>query len=230
VLSLRRADLQANRVVYTNVSDAPEVCTVVSCGQTFESVAVVSPESLTACANGEVGEIWVSGASVARGYRNRPDETEHTFNAYRADTGEGPFLRTGDLGFMEDGELFLTGRLKDLIIIAGRNHYPTDIEATVERSHSSIRAGCCAAFSVVVDGEERLVIAAELDRRPGIGGTDHAEAIRAVTRAVAENHDLQVHAVALLKPGGIPKTSSGKIQRRACQGAFASGELRMAAG
>ena len=128
-------------------------------------IVIVHPESLTPCAPDEVGEIWVSGPSVAQGYWNRPEETERTFRAYLAETGEGPFLRTGDLGFLKDGELFVTGRLKDLIIISGRNLYPHDIELTVEQSHPALRPGCCAAFSVDVADEEHLIIVAEVERR-----------------------------------------------------------------
>jgi acyl-CoA synthetase (AMP-forming)/AMP-acid ligase II len=233
-LSLDRTALEANRVVLAD--DAAErndrnVCTVVGCGDVGDNVAIVSPETSTGCAEREVGEIWVRSASTGQGYWNRSDETLHTFNAYRADTGDGPYLRTGDLGFKADGELFVTGRLKDLIIIAGRNHYPNDIEITVEGCHPSIRSGCCAAFSIVVDEAERLVVAAELERRPAAecitGRTDVNPAIR---RAIAEVHDLQVHAVVLLKPGSLPKTSSGKIQRRACRQAFIRSELNLIGG
>ena len=107
----------------------------------------------------------MSAPSVAQGYWNRPEETELTFHAYLADTGEGPFLRTGDLGFLGDGELFVTGRLKDLIIIGGRNLYPQEIELTVQQSHPAVRPACCAAFSVEVADEERLIVAAEVEPR-----------------------------------------------------------------
>jgi acyl-CoA synthetase (AMP-forming)/AMP-acid ligase II len=225
VLSLKRSSLEDNRVDCADESNGKDVCTVMSCGRAAENVAIVSPESLIGCAEREIGEIWVSGASVALGYWKRPEETKEAFAAYRADTGEGPFFRTGDLGFQADGELFVTGRLKDLIIIAGRNHYPNDIEITVEASHPSIRSGCCAAFSVTVDEEERLVVAAEIDRRPASGAADRGEVTLSITRAIAEVHEVQVHAVALLKPGSIPKTSSGKIQRKACKTAFVRSEL-----
>jgi acyl-CoA synthetase (AMP-forming)/AMP-acid ligase II len=107
---------------------------------------IVDPSSLTECAR--VGEVWVSGEGVAQGYWNRSELTEQTFKAHLSDTGDGPFLRTGDLGFIKDGELFITGRLKDLIIIGGRNHYPQDIELIVEQCHPALRSGCTAAFSV----------------------------------------------------------------------------------
>src|ERR1700691_898297 len=143
------------------------VRTLVGCGHAVAGtrIVIVNPQSLTACASDEVGEIWVSAPSVAQGYWNRPDETELTFHAYLADTKEGPFLRTGDLGFLGDGELFVTGRLKDLIIIGGRNLYPPEIELTVQQSHPAVRPACCAAFSVEVADEERLIVAAEVEPR-----------------------------------------------------------------
>ena len=117
---------------------------------------------MSQCAPDHIGEVWIAGASVTQGYWNKVEETEHTFQAYLADTGEGPFLRTGDMGFFQDGVLFVTGRIKDLIIIRGRNYYPQDIELTVERCHPTIRVGCCAAFSIDVDGKEQLVVLAEI--------------------------------------------------------------------
>ena len=132
---------------------------------TIPGLSSLDPESLTACAPDQVGEIWVSGPSVTQGYWNRPEETERACRAHLKDTGEGPFLRTGDLGFMQDGELFVTGRLKDLIIISGRKLYPQDIELTVEQSHPALRPACCAAFSVDGTGEEQLIVAAEVEPR-----------------------------------------------------------------
>lgn len=126
-------------------------------------IAIVDPESFVCCPPDGIGEVWVCNDSVAIGYWNRPVETEQTFHAYTADTKQGPFLRTGDLGFIADGQLYITGRIKDLIIIGGRNHYPQDIEVTVQTSHPSIRAGACVAISVEVHDQECLVIAAEID-------------------------------------------------------------------
>jgi acyl-CoA synthetase (AMP-forming)/AMP-acid ligase II len=230
VLCLERTALETNRVLIAAASNSQDSCMAVSCGKPVENVTVVSADSFTGCAPDQVGEIWVSGGSVAKGYWNRPLETQQTFDAYRADNGDGPYLRTGDLGFIANGELYITGRLKDLIIIAGRNHYPSDIELTVEESHPSIRRSCCAAFSVVKDDEERLVIAVELDRRPTGGTADRAEVTRAITRAVADVHELPVDTVVVLKPGTIPKTSSGKIQRGECRMAFIRGEFNGAGG
>src|SRR5262249_37036588 len=139
-----------------------------------------------------------------------------------ADTGEGPFLRTGDLGLLHEGELFVTGRLKDLLILCGRNLYPQDLERTAERSYPDLNPGCGAAFSVEADGQERLVIAYEVipRRQPDVGTV--AEAVR---RSVAEEHEAELYAFALLKLGAMPKTSSGKIQRQACRSAFLAGTL-----
>jgi acyl-CoA synthetase (AMP-forming)/AMP-acid ligase II len=139
---------------------------LVGCGRPAmdTKVIIVDPETSRLCPPDTVGEIWVSGPGVARGYWRRPDDTERAFSARLVDTGDGPFLRTGDLGFMRAGQLYITGRIKDVIIVAGRKHYPQDIELTVEQSHAAIRKGCCAAFSVEVDDEERAVVVAEVDR------------------------------------------------------------------
>jgi acyl-CoA synthetase (AMP-forming)/AMP-acid ligase II len=228
-LTVQSAALEHNKVVTACEGDTG-TRTFVGCGKTLgdQKVVITHPETLIRCSPDEVGEIWVSGPSIALGYWNYPEETEQTFRAYLADTGEGPFLRTGDLGFLKDGELFVTGRLKDLIIIDGYNHYPQDIELTVERSHPAIRPGCCAAFSVEVAGEERLVIVAEVERRyqPKHQQSPYNdEIVRAIRRAVGEHHELRVYAVSLLKHGAIPKTSSGKIQRHACRTNFLVGSL-----
>jgi acyl-CoA synthetase (AMP-forming)/AMP-acid ligase II len=237
------ASLEKNRVVEV-AEPQQSVRTFVGCGraQFNTKIVIVNPDSLTRCAPDEVGEIWVSSPNVAQGYWNRPEETALTFQAYLADTGEGPFLRTEDLGFLKDGELFVTGRLKDLIIIGGRNLYPHDIELTVEQSHSAIRPGCCAAFSVDVADEERLIVTAEVerrfqpaDRRPQDGPArsaaevrprlDVKTVVRSIRRAVAEEHDVRVHTVVLLRPGRMPMTPSGKVQRRACRASFLDGTL-----
>jgi amino acid adenylation domain-containing protein len=224
---VRAAELAAHRVVDAT-AESEDATTLVGCGRALENqrILIVNPERLTECAAGEVGEIWVNGPGVARGYWNRPDETAETFGGRLADSGAGPFLRTGDLGFLEDGELFVTGRRKDLIIIRGLNHYPQDIELTVERSHPALRAGCGAAFSVEVAGRERLVLVQEIEHRQR---PDFTEVMGDIRQAVAEEHEAQAHAVVLIKPHTIPKTSSGKIQRHACRAAFIMGTLDVAA-
>ncbi|HEX8337892.1 MAG TPA: fatty acyl-AMP ligase, partial [Pyrinomonadaceae bacterium] len=223
VLCLDRRELQDGRVA--EVGDGcEEARPLVSCGGSppEQQVRIVDPETCVACAEGKVGEVWVGGPSVAQGYWNRPEETERTFGARLADTGEGPFLRTGDLGFLHGGELYVTGRLKDLVIIRGVNHYPQDIERTVEESHEELRPDGGAAFSVEEGGEERLVVVQEVSSRHP---SDPDEIVGAIRRAVSEEHEVSPHAVVLLRPGSIPKTSSGKIQRHACRAAFLSGGL-----
>jgi acyl-CoA synthetase (AMP-forming)/AMP-acid ligase II len=199
---------------------------LVSCGESLSDlkVAIVDPETLTSLPDDKVGEIWVAGASVAQGYWQRPQETQKTFAAYIADTGEGPFLRTGDLGFLQEGELFITGRIKDAIIIRGQNHYPQDIELTVERSHPALRPNCGAAFAVEVNGAERLVVVQEV-QRTYLRKLNVKEVVESICRAVTAEHNLQVYATVLVRTESIPKTSSGKIQRHACRNGFLNGSL-----
>ncbi|HEX5746348.1 MAG TPA: amino acid adenylation domain-containing protein [Archangium sp.] len=226
VMTLRASALARNEVVTADPAD-PDARLMVGCGQTMpeQELLIADLENTRRCPPGRVGEIWVRGPSVALGYWQRPEETQHTFHGQLSDSGEGPWLRTGDLGFLrEDGELFITGRLKDLIIIRGRNHYPQDIEMTVEQSHPALRPGCGAAFALEVEGEERLVVVQEVDPRKL---PDPPESLVGIIRQrVAELHELQLHSVVLIEPGSIPKTSSGKIQRRACRTSLVAGELR----
>ncbi len=173
---------------------------------------------------GEVGEIWVGGASVAKGYWRNTLATRETFRA-RLPGREGRFLRTGDLGFLRDGELFVTGRLKDLIVIDGRNHYPQDLELTAELSHPALRPGCTAAFAVdsAAEGEQPVLVAEVTPDRAG-----ESEKITDLIRsAVGEAHGLSVADVVLVLPGTIPKTSSGKIQRRATRTAYLGSTLSL---
>jgi amino acid adenylation domain-containing protein len=205
----------------------PGVQAVIGCGSPVldTRVVIAHPGSFTKCHSNEVGEIWVSGTTVAQGYWNRPQETKETFQAFLRDGGEGPFLRTGDLGFILDGQVFITGRLKDLIIIRGLNHYPQDIELTVQRSHEALQPNANAAFSVNVAGEERLVVVQEMKR--GYQDSSVDEIVEAIRPAVAEHHGVEVHAVVLVSKGSIPKTSSGKIQRRSCRDSFLAGKLEV---
>ena len=193
---------------------------IVGCGRARagQSIRIVHPDSGVPCADGQEGEIWVSGLSVAQGYWQREEESKATFQATVATSGEGPFLRTGDLGLLQDGDLFVTGRLKDLIIIRGRNHYPQDIEQTVEACHPSLRAGGCAAFSITDGEEERLVVVQEVEPRARM--LDVPAIADAIRQAVAHSHELSVSAVVLIKAGSLPKTSSGKVQRGLCRTQF----------
>ncbi|KAI9130692.1 fatty acyl-AMP ligase [Acaryochloris sp. CCMEE 5410] len=194
---------------------------IIGCGRMWlgDQVAIANPDTLTKCAENQVGEIWVAGDGVGKGYWNKPDVTAETFQARLADTGEGPFLRTGDLGFVQDGEVYITGRIKDLMIIWGRNQYPQLIEQTVEQCHPALRPNHGAAFSIPLNGEEHLVIVHEVERN-FFRRLPVEEVIGAIRLAIAEDHMAEVYAVLLLKPGAIPKTSSGKIQRRACRTKF----------
>jgi 8-amino-7-oxononanoate synthase/acyl carrier protein len=201
---------------------------LVGCGETLpdQKIVIANPDALTRCAPDQVGEILVNGPSVAKGYWQQSTSTQRTFRAFLKDTGEGPFLRTGDLGFMKDGELFVTGRIKDLIIFRGVNVYPQDIELTMQQAHPHLLPDCGAAFTVETGGQEKLVVVQEIHRRHR-GDVD--EVFQAVRRAIAEEHALPLEAVVLVQAGSIPKTSSGKIQRHACRGGFLDGSLEVVA-
>jgi len=201
---------------------------MVGCGRVLgdQKLAIVDPDSRERCAPGGVGEIWVAGPSIARGYWNRPEETAETFGGVIVGEEGASYLRTGDLGFFygdsdENTELYITGRRKDLIIIRGSNHYPQDVELTAERGHPALRPGGGAAFSVEVDGEERLVVVQEIQREQR--RADLGEVAAAVRKAVADEHEVQLWALVVIKPGALPKTSSGKVQRRQTKADFLAG-------
>jgi acyl transferase domain-containing protein/acyl-CoA synthetase (AMP-forming)/AMP-acid ligase II/acyl carrier protein len=207
----------AQNLVFESEITSPASCVFVGCGRPYldSTVMIVNPDLLTPCDRGQVGEIWVSGGSVAAGYWNQPETTREMFQAHLG-TSEEPFLRTGDLGFFQDDELFVTGRLKDLIIIRGRNHYPQDIELTVEHSHPALQENAGAAFSIEIDGSECLVVVCEV-KRTELRKLNLDEIVARILVAVSTEHELEVHQIFLLRPGSIPKTSSGKIQRSACK-------------
>ena len=241
---VEKAALAQNRVVII-ADEREDAQTRVGCGHACleQKIVIVDPESATLCPDGQVGEIWVKGLSVAKGYWNQPEETKRTFRRGGSRTAptlatpplelggdknkrgasEGAFLRTGDLGFLLDGELFVTGRLKDLIIIRGRNYYPQDIELSAGNSHSALQPNAGAAFSVEVEGQERVVIVFELKRRHRKANVE--EVATAIRGAVAQEHKLEVYGVVLIRPARLPKTTSGKVQRYACRKAFLEGSL-----
>ena len=221
-------------------ANAPAVRRLVGSGHELDGqdVLIVDPQSCEALPPGRVGEIWVSGPSVAQGYWNRADASAETFGAMLAQPNQlpseqpvatwrpnpGPYLRTGDLGFFDNGELFVAGRLKDLIIIRGRNYYPQDIEHAVEEASTLVRAGSIAAFAVDVEGRERVAVVAEVER----GKREPAEiaaAFEAIRKRLATEHELAVEAIVLVRPNSVPKTSSGKIQRHACKRQFLDSTL-----
>jgi acyl-CoA synthetase (AMP-forming)/AMP-acid ligase II len=223
--SVSAAELEAGRAVPAGPGEPARA--LVGCGHAWsgQEVCIVDPDTLTRCPDGRIGEIWVRGPSVAAGYWSRPEETERTFQARLADTGDGPYLRTGDLGFVLAGELFVTGRIKDVIIVRGRNHYPQDVEETVQTVHPGLRPGCGAVFEETRDGRPGVVVVQEVDRRHR--PIDVRALVADIRQAVAERHDLQVHDVQLLEPGSIPKTSSGKVRRHACRLGYAEARLRI---
>ncbi|HNM86315.1 MAG: fatty acyl-AMP ligase [Mycobacterium sp.] len=216
--------------------DSPNAVAQVSCGRVARSqwAVIVDPQTETELPDGRVGEIWLHGDNIGRGYWRRAAETRDTFGnklQSRLSTGShaegsavgGTWLRTGDLGVYLDGELYITGRIKDLVIVDGRNHYPQDIEATVADASPAVRTGYVAAFSVPGADGERLVIVAE--RAAGAGRADPAPVIADIRAAVSRTHALPVADVLLVAAGTIPRTTSGKLARRACREEYLAGRL-----
>ncbi len=189
-------------------------------------IRIVNAETRRPCRADEIGEIWVRSASVAQGYFRRPEETLHTFGGRLADGGEGPFLRTGDMGFIHDGGLHVTGRIKDMLIVNGKNFYPHDIELTVGMSHAALEHGAGAAFPVEHAEGQGLVLVQEVNWQHR-QLDNPMEVVNRIRMAVAEHNGLRAHAVVLVRPATIPRTTSGKIQRRACKDAFLSGSLEV---
>jgi len=195
-------------------------------GQPAEGMTVRIVDPVTCCTAdpGSVGEIWIQSPGVAAGYWKKPELTGATFHGYIAETGEGPFLRTGDTGFWHRHQLFVTGRIKDLIIVGGRNHYPEDLEMSVCESHEALRGVPGAAFSVQTEGQEMLVILHEVKRQVLKQEIAPDDLFRAIHGSLFGD-DIRADAIVLLKPGGIPRTTSGKIQRHACRALFLQKEL-----
>ncbi len=236
-LTVNRAALEEHRVELVQRDDEKS-CELVGCEVIPKEleVRVVHPQTCISCAPDEVGEIWVAGKSIGAGYWRKPEETAYTFRAIIKDTDEGPFLRTGDLGFIRDDTLFITGRYKDVLIIRGRNLYPQDIELTVEQSHPAIRPFCSAAFTLEKDEQEQLVVVAEIDphyqpvtRRDERISYRHLldpeELRKRVRLEIWESHDVQASHILFVMVGSVPKTSSGKIQRRLCRQLYLAGEM-----
>lgn len=229
ILSLDATALEQGRIAPAKEGNLQR--DIVSCGQLVceTEVAIVNPDTLIRCDANAVGEIWVADAGVAVGYWQRSEATTETFRArLKGEPQAGPYLRTGDLGFLQNGELYITGRIKDLIIIRGTNHYPQDIEWTVQQLNPALRPDYGAAFSIIDEGEEKLVVVQEVERQHQLTlAVD--EILADIRQAISEAHELQVSAIALTKSGNVLKTSSGKIQRRACRDSFLSGTLDLIA-
>jgi len=220
-------EMAAGRIAERSL-DASGVRKLVGCGCAMPDgkIVIVDPHTMTRCPDDRVGEIWAASPSIAQGYWRNPEATEEIFHAHLKDSGEGPFLRTGDLGFVRDNELFVTGRIKDLIILHGVNLYPQDIELTVQNTHKGLRRDAGAAFSIETVGGEKLVIVQELERRTKDGFDEIFNSIR---RAVSAEFEMAVDAIVLVKYNSIPQTSSGKIQRHACRKRFLDGSLTVIA-
>lgn len=200
-----------------------------SCGWTHinADIRIVDPSTMEECAGDAIGEIWVRSQSVAQGYWNQPALSMATMQA-RLATGEGPFLRTGDLGFILEHELYVAGRVKDLIIIRGRNLYPQDIEATVEATHRSVRLGRCCAFAIELDDGEGLVLIAEIERTER-HGFDADSAFGEIREAIAREHEVQLYDAVFVRTGTFPLTSSGKVQRQSARAEYIAGKLEVVA-
>jgi amino acid adenylation domain-containing protein len=203
-----------------------EVRAIVSSGSILEDpeIEIVNPTTMRRCSANQIGEIWLRSKSVGHGYWGQAAETERIFRAEIEGEKERSYLRTGDMGFISDGELYVTGRYKDLIIVRGVNYYPQDIEASIDGYIEELRGKIGAAFSVEIEDKERVVVVQEIDRK---GNIEERELIQRIRELVLEEHDIEVHAVILVKAGTIPRTSSGKIQRHACRENYLSGQLEI---
>ncbi len=227
VRSFKGKALDQHRIVPVDEGDE-DARHLIGCGRVLPEgdVRIVDAVHYRQMPEDRVGEIWVDSPSVGLGYWNKPGATQETFQAKLCDSTSGTYLRTGDLGFLHQGELFVTGRLKDLIIVRGVNRYPQDIELTVEQASNHLQAGAVGAFSVDMHGRERLIIVSEVERTRR---KDWSDVIGAIRRAVTAEHDLPPDGIVLVRFGSIPKTSSGKIQRHACRSDFLDGSLSVVA-
>ena len=212
------------------IGTLPTVCNqhgseVVGCGipRHDTRIEIVDPETFIGTPNGCVGEIWVNGSSIAQGYWGRPELTERTFHAYNAGDDSSRFLRTGDLGYLKNNELYVTGRLKDLIIVYGKKYAPQDFEDDAERSHVALRQAGGAAFCVAENYVERLVVVFELKREWLRRQHEHQSIRNAIRTSINYLHGVTVDDVVLIRPGALPRTSSGKVQRTRCRTDYLSG-------
>ncbi|MFF9621165.1 fatty acyl-AMP ligase [Streptomyces griseosporeus] len=230
VLWVDRDALREDTVRFTGAGTPGQPLVGVGVTVLDATVRIVDPATGRERPDRQVGEIWVAGPGVAGGYYRRAAETREVFHArVTGDETAGPYLRTGDLGFLHEGELYVTGRLKDVIIRKGRNFYPQDIELSVERTDPGLHPNCSAAFSVDDGTSERLVVVVEADGRV-LRGTDVPTLSRRIREAVHDGQRLHVDDVVVVRRGSLPKTSSGKVQRRACRARYLEGALSPAVG
>jgi acyl-CoA synthetase (AMP-forming)/AMP-acid ligase II len=214
---LDKLALEKNQVAIADLNNNAAIA-LVSAGYPWldGKLAIVNPQTCQECQGNEVGEIWFSGSSIGQGYWQNPTATQQTFQTKLNDQ---QFLRTGDLGFIAENELYITGRLNDVLVFWGLNHYPQQIEQTVAQAHPALKANSSAAFSVSIKGQDRLVIVQEIKRnyRQSFVMEDIVQAIR---WAIFQQHLIDVYSIVLLTPGALPKTSSGKVQRSTCKTKF----------
>lgn len=224
------ADLLRQNIVKKIDGSNNDAIEIVNCGRTWcdHRVLIVNPETLISCEEGKIGEIWAQGKTIAKGYWEKTEVTESTFNAYTANTNEGPFLRTGDLGFFCGGELYVSGRLKDILIIRGLNHYPQDVELTAFESNEALMPNGAAAFSVQKGGDELLIIILEV-KRTFLRKFDANDVAMEVQKSISEQHDLQASSILFIKPGRLSKTSSGKVQRQRSKQLFLDDDIDVVA-
>jgi acyl-CoA synthetase (AMP-forming)/AMP-acid ligase II/acyl carrier protein len=225
ILAVERSALAQGQVQVAS-ADTPSnnIQELVGCGEPADchAIEIVDTQTGRPCPSDCVGEILVTGPSVAQGYWQHPELSAEVFEASIAGR-PGRYLRTGDLGFFHDGELFVTGRVKDVIIIRGRNHYPQDIEATVEASHPSLLPG--AAFALGDEGDLRLAVVHQIDRQ--FPASEYESVIRAIRQAIAEQHEIETAVVVLIRQSSLPITSSGKVQRSLCRQQYENGQLKI---
>jgi acyl-CoA synthetase (AMP-forming)/AMP-acid ligase II len=227
ITKLDAGKLKNNIAVECNDPDVPTIL-LPACGDIIaeQKVIFVDPETLIECPEGHIGEIWIKGGSVAKGYWKNDEETARTFQAHLSNTNEGPFMRTGDLGFMLNKRLYITGRLKDMVIICGQNHYPQDIELTVEETHEAIRVAGGAAFSIEKDENEVLVVVYELKRK--LSKNLNLDELKSLIRdTVFKKHGLIIFDIVFIEQSTFPKTSSGKLQRRLCKKMYLENTLEV---
>jgi amino acid adenylation domain-containing protein len=210
-LSLDKKDFKKGKITITQEGS---VKNIVSCGHAYQELYIVDPNSHQICEENHLGEIWITGPSVAQGYWNNPVESNKIFEAkIKDDTKKRSFLRTGDMGFLHEGELYISGRIKDLILIHGENYYPQDFEITVSEAHPKIRPGCAAAFSIEIAENEQLAIVTEI--KDSVAENEYQNIAQNILERIEKDHELSVYSIALMPPRGVLKTTSGKIRRSA---------------
>lgn len=226
ILTVDRDALAENGLIST-IENQDVGTRMVSCGVTCQDhhIAIIDPKSKERCAEGQVGELWFKGDSVAKGYWNKPAETKETFEAFIAGTDDGPYLRTGDLSFMLDGKVYINGRLKDVLIIRGSNYYPQDLELTAWESHPDLTKNNGAVFTIDSEGEAQLVVVQEV-KRTAVRSLKADDVFEAIVSAISMEYGLSVSAILLVPPGSVLKTSSGKVQRQANKKAFLNEEYK----